>query len=101
MLFNVYISKYYFPREIWPKVASCNEIFELRKVHAASRTEAALKVWAAHGARWRSAVSNPHGSISLNVGRATRATAPEAGRLQAVRVLSALRPSTQRKMAAL
>lgn len=47
--FEVYIAKYYFPRELWQD--GMTEAFETWKVRASSRQEAADKIWAEHGER--------------------------------------------------
>lgn len=68
--FDVCISKYYFPREKWP--SGVQEYFKQYKVTAATRTDAAKKVWEQHKDELL-AIMNPPTSalprkVSLHVG---------------------------------
>ena len=94
-LWDVYISKAYFPRETWAQGRS-DDVWEMwRGVKANSPTEAAKKVWAEHGARLLPQM-NPDNQpvtlpmkVSLFVGEARdmkKWVSPQVGRYPAIPV---------------
>ena len=50
-VYTVYIAKWYFPKELWPK-GEMSEVYDVVRIKASSRREAANKVWAKKGKEW-------------------------------------------------
>lgn len=88
MMFRVYIAKWYFPREIWPK--TCSEQFESWGIIANSRREAANKIWG----KYREELLNkmiPHTSklprrVSLHVNSPNAGATGLASRLSPIMI---------------
>jgi hypothetical protein len=85
----VYIHKSYFPKEIQPKDIA-KEDFEQWNVVAASRQEAAKKIWAKEGKRLLGLMGQKHTKlprkVSLYVGEPSAGVGGYAGRLPAILV---------------
>ena len=82
---KVFISKAYYPQEIWPQPRWMEAQFTAR-VLAKNRTEAAKKAWDKFGPEWRKLMRRQDFKISLHVSSPTAGVGGFAGRLSPIRI---------------
>jgi len=85
--YEVGISKYYFPRDKWPK--DVTEFYETVIIDANTRFEAALRAWRYHGKRWLAEMGPKQTSvrrISLHVDTIKEANKGCLGRLEPIHI---------------
>jgi len=63
--YRVGIDKSYFPKNLQPR--NITNVFEVVKVRAGSRIDAAQKAWDRNRSRWLPIMVNPKGKVSLYV----------------------------------
>ena len=89
--YTVAISKFYFSREFWPTNEHLgSDIYELIKVKAENRTDAAQQVWASKQGEWEPKMIPPSKlgrKVSLYVDDPTGVSQGTLTRLPPVRVL--------------
>jgi len=78
-IFEVYIDKCYFPKELHPKSSKFSSVYELWHVKAKDRKDAAEKIWSRHGNKLKELMLSHVKRVSLNVGHKSK-TGMNAGR---------------------
>lgn len=82
---TVYVSKAYYPREIWPKELFTEAQYRV-KILADGRTEAAHKAWKKYGEEWQRLMRKQDFKISLHVSSPRAGSSGAAGRLMPIRI---------------
>lgn len=87
--YDVGISKMYFPKEIRP--SGVQEFYQVIKIKASSRTDAATKVWQLYGTEWLKLMGPKQTSVrivSLHVSSPKAGVGGILGRLYPIKVYS-------------
>ncbi len=85
MKFKVFLSKAYFPKDVWSVGYSVESVAGW-VVRAESRTDAAKKVWERYRRKWRPLMLPHIKHVSLHVNDPMAGTSGIAGRLEPIRV---------------